>query len=189
MIKLRHKQTGKEWNYSATVWFSKGYDINDYDILEWSDVVELFYDKAKKISDGKMAKSTAEKKINEAPYIGYWYEDVPRPVPIAIRNPGQILSDAISDNANEVFEHLRNQLPNEVLSNTNTPLTAPVIKQTQPQTKKIGTGTVVFKMFKWTANKTLFIIMWIFIGISGTVVGGLLLICILNYCKHKGFHL
>jgi hypothetical protein len=79
MIKLKHKQTNKEWNYSATVWFKKGFDINDYDILEWYDVVELFYDKPNKMSSGKMERRDAVQIIDEHPHIGYWFEDVIRP--------------------------------------------------------------------------------------------------------------
>lgn len=78
MIKLRHKQTGKEWNYSATVWFKKGYDIGDYEILEWNNVVELI-DNSNNIPMGKMERYNATKIIDEKPYISYRLEDVPRP--------------------------------------------------------------------------------------------------------------
>lgn len=79
MIKLRHKQTEKEWTYSATVWFSKKFDLSLYDILEWHDVVELFYDKNNKKSIGKMEKRDAIKKMDSAPYIDYWFEEIPNP--------------------------------------------------------------------------------------------------------------
>jgi len=70
------------------------------------------------------------------------------------------------------------------------PIKIPEAIQITPHEIKRQSGTTVFvKIFKWTVNKTAFIIMWVIIGILGTVIGGLLLICCINYFKNKGFTL
>ena len=86
-IKLRHKQTGREYNYSATVFFERKIQLIDFDILEWEDVVELFYDRSNPISIKKLEKRDAIKQIEANHTAGYWWEDVPRPKLQTISKP------------------------------------------------------------------------------------------------------
>jgi len=97
MIKLKHKQTDKEWLYSATVWFEKKYDISNYEILEWNDVVELF-DKQKN-SLGKFEKRDAVKQIDDAPYLELYFKEV--------ENPNKIKSYSIDEYKIIILEKLK----------------------------------------------------------------------------------
>lgn len=63
------------------------------------------------------------------------------------------------------------------------PNTIPNKTQITPQIIKEKAGTVLVKIFKWLSKKIDVIIM----GIIITVVGGCLLVCVINYLTGKGF--
>lgn len=65
------------------------------------------------------------------------------------------------------------------------PKNMPINTHIVPHDKNNHNGTVLSKIFKYIINKILLILFWLFI----TVVGGLLIYCVLNYWHHKGFTL
>jgi hypothetical protein len=79
MIKIKHKQTGTEYNYSATVLYARKIDLTDFDIIEWENVVDLLFDRADPKRQQILEKADAIKIINDSPLSGYWFVDLPRP--------------------------------------------------------------------------------------------------------------
>ncbi|MDP9078652.1 MAG: hypothetical protein M3O71_14570 [Bacteroidota bacterium] len=188
MVKIKHKGFKKiEWvTYDHYYHNIKDNDL--YEVLMFKDIYELY----NRISGTELWQATLEKKDavdarKKHPHIfRIEYSDKntniePKPItkqnlPYEITGAQSVLLDSL-------------KLREAGLLDTNIHKSEPTIKQNTPPNIKTKPGTSVVKMFKWTVKKTSFIIMWVIIGILGTVIGGLLLLCSINYLKNKGFHI
>ncbi len=77
MIKIKNNQTGKERIIPAKYYFESDINLEEYQIIEWKDVVHVYTNRKNRVSLGIMSRLEAKKYIDLG--TNYYFENVPRP--------------------------------------------------------------------------------------------------------------